>query len=108
MGTAWQWHGYGTAKRGGETNLEEQHGRGNGDCKESRGYQVGQRVWEALKECDATKDVGILPGRLGKETSEGGTDDGAQRPDQGHDGKGPGLKFFLRDHFGDHGSYYAD
>jgi len=43
------------------------------------------------------KDLRILLGRLSKETSEAGSDDRTQTPNNRHDGECPWLKFPLRD-----------
>lgn len=90
------------------TYLEEKHGAAGGNEKEKGREQVGQRIGKRLEKGNVAKDVWVLLGGLGEEAAKGRADDGAERPDERHDGKGAGLEFSFGDHFGDHGSYDAD
>lgn len=90
------------------TYLEEKHGAAGGNEKEKGREQVGQRIGKRLEKGNVAKDVWVLLGGLGEEAAKGRADDGAERPDERHDGKGAGLEFSFGDHFGYHGSDDAD
>lgn len=89
---------------GGEGLSEEKRRHGDREQEEDTGYQVGQEVRKALKQCRVAEEGRKLLGRLSKEAAKTRADDRAERPDKRHDGECSRLKFLFRDHFGHHSS----
>ncbi len=88
--------------------LEKECGAAGRNEEEDGGEKVGKGIGEGLEKGNVAKEVGVLLGGLGEEAAKGRADDGAERPDKRHDGKGARLQFSLRDHFCYHGPDDSD
>lgn len=93
---------------GVEGLAQEQGGDDDRDEEKDAGHQVGQQEGILVEEPAVAEEAGILFGGLGEKAAKGRAKDGAYAPDEGHQGEGSGLEFFLGHHFGDNGSQDAD
>lgn len=87
---------------------QEQGGDDDADEEEDAGHQVGQQEGVGRKEPAVAKEGRVLRGGLGKEAAKGWAKDGADAPDEGHQGEGARLEFLLGHHFGHDGADDAD